>query len=72
MQDRLAIEAAFGDELDRQELPDKIASRIAYFRPDSDVECRASWPEQHRWLADHLQRIQDVFAQRIAALTDIN
>ncbi|QDU88405.1 hypothetical protein Pla175_17810 [Pirellulimonas nuda] len=70
MQERPAIEAAFGDKLDWQELPDKIASRIAYFRPNSDVEDRASWPEQHRWLADHLQRIQDVFCKRVAALRD--
>ena len=35
---------------------------------DADPTDRATWPAQHAWLAEKLERLQEVFSARIAAL----
>ena len=62
------IEREFGAELDWRELPDGKESRIYFINDQMDPNDRDQWPEQHRWLADTLERFDRVFRKRIATL----
>lgn len=63
-----AIEAAFGNSLEWQELPGKKASRIAIFRHDLDPTDSGHYPEIHRWMLAKMNRFQQVFADRVRLL----
>lgn len=69
--DRAAIDAAYGAPLDWQLLPDKVASRIAVHLPEADIEDRADWPRQHRWIVSQIARFRQVFTDRVRRL-DLN
>jgi hypothetical protein len=66
--DKAEIEKGMGQQLDWRELPEKDTSRIILIRPNSSVKDPTLWPEQHKWLADHLERFNSVFRPRIQAL----
>ena len=66
--DKAGIEKEMGQQLDWRELPQKDISRINLTRPNSSIKDRTLWPEQHKWLADHLERFNTVFRPRIQAL----
>lgn len=62
---REAIEGELGFARDWQELPDSHASRIAVFRPDSDLADEAAWPAYCAWLADKLARLSATLRPRV-------
>jgi hypothetical protein len=66
--DKLSIESAIGAALDWRELPEREASRILLVRSSSSIRNPVQWPEQHKWLADTLERFDAVFRPRIKAL----
>lgn len=65
---RAEIEKELGFELEWMELPDSHASRIAIFRPDSDLGNETAWPVYFGWLADKLSRLSSVFRARVREL----
>lgn len=65
------IEKEFGAAFDWQELPEKEASRILCVREHSSIEDQSAWPEQHRWLAETLERMSAVFKPRVMALSAV-
>ncbi len=68
MAQREAIEGELGFELEWQELPESHASRIAVFRPESDLADESAWPVYCAWLADKLARLSAAFRQRVREL----
>ena len=68
--DSADIESELGFGLDWQPLPGKKACRIA-ITEDLDPKDEATWSEQHRWLADHLNRMHEVLAPRVKDLDPI-
>lgn len=66
-EDRSDIESELEFALDWQPLHGKKACRIAITK-NFDPEDKSSWPEQHRWLADHLNRMHEVLAPRVRSL----
>lgn len=67
-QDRDAIEAELGEKLDWQELETKKESRVHLHWRECDPADRSSWPEQHDWLYERLQRFHQVFGDRVKEL----
>lgn len=65
---RTEIEAEMGETLDWLELPEKEACRIVLMRPETSIEDRSKWPEQHAWLADKLEKFNLAFRKRVTAL----
>lgn len=59
------IERELGFTLDWDESPSTVRSYAAIYL-EGDPEDRASWPEQHRWLAEKLEKLQEVLGRRIA------
>ena len=66
--EKAKIEQQIGQPLDWRELPTKEASRILLMRADSSIKDSAQWPEQHNWLADHLEKFNSVFRPLIQSL----
>ena len=66
-QDKEEIEREFGTALDWQELPGKKASRVV-IRSAMDPAVENTWPEQHAWMADMLERFNRVFRPRVKVL----
>lgn len=66
--DKAEIEREMGQPLDWRELPLKDTSRIILALPNANIKDTKLWPEQHKWLADHLERLNTVFRPRIQAL----
>ena len=66
--EKAKIEQQIGQPLDWRELPTKEASRILLMRADSSIKDSAHWPEQHNWLADHLEKFNSVFRPLIQSL----
>lgn len=64
---REEIEKAFGEPLSWEELPDKLASRIAVYR-DGDVAMRDDWPNYTSWFIEKAARLRAVFQAHIDAL----
>lgn len=62
------IEAAVGEPLSWQELPDRIATRIAIYLENVDPTDENDWPRQHQWMADHLATFDRVLRPRVRAL----
>lgn len=61
------IETAFGQPLEWEELPDRVASRVAIYRK-GDVANTADWPEYTDWLLENVGRLRAVFQPHIAQL----
>ena len=66
--EKARIEQQIGQPLDWRELPTKEASRILLMRADSSIKDSTQWPEQHNWLADHLEKFNSVFRPLIQSL----
>lgn len=66
--EKAKIEQQIGQPLDWRELPTKEASRILLMRADSSIKDSTQWPEQHNWLADHLEKFNSVFRPLIQSL----
>ena len=62
------IEQKLGYELEWEEWPAKQASRIAYYRHNTDPWKEENWSEQHEWLAEHLNKMHEVFSERVKDL----
>lgn len=54
--------------LEWEELPDRDACRIAYYLRGADPRNESDWPQQHEWLANHLNEMHRVFSPRIRTL----
>lgn len=63
-----AIESEIGALLDWMELPERKGSRIVLFRRNTDPTDESDWPEQHKWLADTIEKFDRVFRNRVARL----
>ena len=50
------IEKELGEKLSWQLLPEKAASRIALYRPNSDIENNDDWGEMLKWLVEKLEK----------------
>jgi hypothetical protein len=66
--DQQSIEQELGYPLQWEELPDQQDCRIAVYQDDVDPQNQQDWPRQHDWLAEHLNDLHRVFAQRVRAL----
>lgn len=64
---KAAIEAAFGEALSWEELPERVGSRIAIYR-DGDVADRDDWPAYNKWFLHNAGRFREVFQPHIDAL----
>jgi Domain of unknown function (DUF4268) len=62
------VERDYGGSFDWQELPDKMASRIAVYLDNADPDNQSDWPRQHRWILEQLHAFRRVFRNRIRAL----
>ncbi len=65
---REAIEREFGEALDWQELPEKLACRICLHVPGGWKSPESEWPALHDRLIDGLVRLDAALRQRILAL----
>ncbi len=65
---RTTIEEEFGDELDWQELPEGMDTRIVLYYPKKTLKDESDWPNQHAWLAENLNKLHSVFSHRIKSL----
>lgn len=68
LEERNQIEAEFGEPLEWEPLPGKKVKRIAIYHRDIDPTNKANWTEQLAWLQDRLERMNQVFRNRIKAL----
>ena len=64
----IAHEWAGKSNLDWEELPSGQDCRISVSAKRNDLEDRKDWPNQHKWLAIHLDALHDAFADRIRKL----
>lgn len=62
------LESSLGFALDWQRLEAKKDARICISRPESDLRQRLSWPDQHAWLVDKLNRMHATFGPVIREL----
>jgi uncharacterized protein with ParB-like and HNH nuclease domain len=62
---REEIERTVGETLNWYELPTKISSYVTIGRHDSPIKERERWPDQHKWLLEHMERFHRAFAERI-------
>ena len=63
-----AIEKAFGEPLEWNELPGNKRSRISLTKVDTDPLDENDWPHQYEWFTAKLERFNQVFRPRIQAL----
>lgn len=62
------IEHELGFQLDWQRLPDLKFSLTAIYKENTDPTDEDDWPNQHRWMADTLERFNSVFRPRVRGL----
>lgn len=62
-----AIEAAFGGQLEWEELPQKMASRVAVYR-EGDVRNVDDWPSYSKWLIENAGKLRSAFQSHIDAV----
>jgi hypothetical protein len=62
-----SLEQALGFSLAWDEKPGRALQFVGVYR-NCDPADRDSWPEQHLWLAEKLERFQSVFAERVKNL----
>ncbi|MEM8787698.1 MAG: DUF4268 domain-containing protein [Pseudomonadota bacterium] len=65
-QDREDIQGEAPFELQWDELPGRLQSRVFVRLDDADPANEDDWPRQHAWLADKLSALNDIFRPRIA------
>ena len=65
---REEIEEKLGFELDWQELPDAMASRVASWYPDASIEDENRWDEYLDWLTQRLVKMDQVLRPIVKAL----
>jgi len=63
-----AIEQAFGEPLEWQELPGKKATRIVVYSFGVDPSDEAQHDGQHAWMLTKMDRFHAVFANRVKLL----
>ncbi|MFT4012483.1 MAG: DUF4268 domain-containing protein [Paracoccus sp. (in: a-proteobacteria)] len=68
--DRARIEQDFGGALDWDPLPQSQSARIGLTLTDADPTDEEGWPRQHHWLAQQLQRLDEVFRKRTGQLSE--
>jgi hypothetical protein len=68
VQDRPAIEAELGQELEWYELPGKKRSHVVFRRRGVDPTYRDDWPEQHAWFREWVEAFTRVFGPRVKSL----
>jgi hypothetical protein len=56
---RAEAEAAYGRDLDWQELPGRKATRIADYLPDADIAAVDEWDRYVDWLLEHQTRLRN-------------
>lgn len=66
-QDKMAIEAEFGEPLQWYSVPGVMMRRIS-LRRDADIRDETQWPELNAWLKDKLERLRVVFYDRVRRL----
>ena len=63
------IESELGFPLEwGAESPKSRDSIVAYYHRDVDPDDESDWPRQHNWLAQHLNGLHRVFAERVRDL----
>ena len=63
-----AIEKAFGEPLEWNELPGNKRSRISLTKVDTDPLDENDWPHQYEWFTTQLEVFDTVFRERIRGL----
>lgn len=64
------IEAAFGQKLDWEELPERQASRIAFYMPGNQKRAENNqWQAQHAWITTWAPKLADALRPFIAKMT---
>lgn len=63
------IDAAFGEQLDWQPLPEAESSRIRHVVPGGYKARQEDWPAIHAVLVDHMIRLDATLRPRVAALS---
>lgn len=67
-QQKEQIESEVGASLSWLELPHRKESRISLRLEQADPASIATWPVQHEWLAEKLERYHKVFVHRVKSL----
>ena len=67
MKNKDQIEKEFGEKLEWEPLPKKIASRIALYR-SGDLYKQEEWDEYSNWIIEKLLRFHEVFSKRLSNL----
>ena len=67
MKNKDQIETEFGEKLEWEPLPKKIASRIALYR-SGDLYKQDQWDEYSNWIIEKLLRFHEVFSKRLSNL----
>lgn len=62
------IEKELGEQLTWQFLPERAASRIALYRPNSIIDNEENWQEMITWLVEKLEKLRTVFSPRLKNL----
>lgn len=62
------LESAFGEKLEWERLDNRIASRIAVYRPGSIESDSMILDDLHRWGIDHLLKFKQVFGPKLREL----
>lgn len=65
---KAAVEQELHYPLEWEELPARNDCRISVYMNEVDPEDESDWPRQHQWLAQHLNDLHRVFANRVKAL----
>ena len=62
------IEKEFGEKLEWEFLPNRVASRIAIYRSDVYLEKEDQWEDYISWVIEKLEKLHDVFRKRLSDL----
>ncbi|MYB88401.1 MAG: DUF4268 domain-containing protein [Proteobacteria bacterium] len=63
------IEQELGYQLEwGDQQPSSRDHRISYYLRNSDPRNKQDWPRQHEWLVEHLNKLHQVFVQRVRGL----
>lgn len=65
---RAEIDAALGFNVDWDELPNRLSSRIACWLDNSPLEDESRWPEYAAWMADRVIRMDEVLRPMVRQL----
>jgi len=65
---RVEIEQKMGETLDWRKLPDKKESHVYLSKEDTDPMNESRWEEQHLWLVEKLEKLNEVFRPIVRTL----